>query len=252
MRLADLLRYSLWAAVALTAARNRKEYGVPTAWLTHLAGNTVTLLLPDLLRIVRTRAPAATPPDSTLPALLRTLDRRVCQDPSYAAYVAPLALGFIASHPDYSIYHGRWAERTAFGFGVDSIPHAAAAYALARLVTKTVFTLRDELPPTMLARPVAWSALHIDALAATAVAVVTLIWEVSEYRAHIAELEATGRDPSEINMQWSFQDAVTDSFANLLGVLAAIAARRSMMAPTGHQRRCNTPSFVVGRSSLVE
>jgi hypothetical protein len=50
---ADLLRYSLWIAVAATAARNRKEYGVPTAWLTHLAVNTMTLFLPDFLRLVR-------------------------------------------------------------------------------------------------------------------------------------------------------------------------------------------------------
>ncbi len=55
MRAADLLRYGLWGAVAATAARNRKEYGVPTAWLTHLAGNTVTLLLQDLLGLAPVR-----------------------------------------------------------------------------------------------------------------------------------------------------------------------------------------------------
>ncbi|MDQ5853730.1 MAG: hypothetical protein M3380_17015 [Chloroflexota bacterium] len=228
MRSADPLRYILWCGVAATAARNRKEYGVPTAWLTHLLGNTVTLFLPDLLRIARARSPGKPPTDSTVRALLRTLDRRVRQDPNYAAYVAPLAIGFIASHPDYSIYHGRWAERTILGFGADSVPHAAAAYALARLVSETVRTLHEELPTTApLVRQVAWAAQYVDELAAAAVTVVTIIWEVSEYLAHIAELEATGRDASEINMQWSLPDAITDSFSNLLGLLAAIAVRRS-------------------------
>ena len=245
MRPADLLRYSLWAAVAATAARNRKEYGVPTAWLTHLVGNTVTLFLPDLLRIARLEALAAPAPHSTPRALLRTLDRRVRQDPNYAVYVAPLAIGFIASHPDYSIYHGRWAERTAFGFGVDTLPHATAAYALARLVSETVLTLQAELSATTVyARPVAWSARHVDTFAAVAVTAVTLIWEVSEYLAHITELEATGRDPKEINMQWSLPDAITDSLSNLLGLLAAIAVRRSA-------RRVPAMPHSPGSSSLL-
>src|ERR687885_393828 len=102
MRPADLLRYGLWSAVAATAARNRKEYGVPTAWLTHLATNTVTLFLPDVLRLVRVSPRPALQQDSTWHALLRTLDRRARLDPTYAAYVAPLAAGFILSHPDYS------------------------------------------------------------------------------------------------------------------------------------------------------
>src|SRR3712207_5851223 len=68
MRSADPLRYILWCGVAATAARNRKEYGVPTAWLTHLLGNTVTLFLPDLLRIARARSPGEPQADSTVRA----------------------------------------------------------------------------------------------------------------------------------------------------------------------------------------
>ena len=62
------------------------------------------------------------------------------------------------------------------------------------------------------------------------VAAVTLIWEVSEYTAHIAEIEATGRDASEVNMQWSLPDAITDSVSNLGGLVAAIAVRRRATA----------------------
>ncbi len=222
MRLADGLRYGLWMAVAATARRNRQEYRVPTAWLTHLVGNSVTLLLPEWLQLLN-HVPSLRTSDAARP-LLRTLDRRVRDDPRYAVYAAPLALGFIASHPSYSIYHGTWAERNVLGFGVDSIPHASAAYGLSRLVTRTLVTLDAELssdhPLAVLVRP---CANYADALSALVVAVVTLVWEVSEYRAHHAELQATGRAPHEINMQWSWPDAITDSIANLAGLLAAVA-----------------------------
>lgn len=221
MRPADLVRYGLWAAVAGTALRNRKQYGVPTAWLTHLAGNTLTLFLPDIVR----RVNAERLPDGWRP-LLRAIRRRTA-DPNYAGYVAPLALGFVLSHPDFSIYHGRWAERTVLGFGADSVPHAAAAYALARLTSETITTLQQELPPTHPLAPLTdIAARNVDALAAAAVVLVTLIWEVGEYVAHHAEIEATGCDPRDANMQWSLPDAITDSIANLAGLLAAITVRR--------------------------
>lgn len=227
MRPADLLRYGLWMAVAATAARNRKEYGVPTAWLTHLAVNTMTLFLPDFLRLMRVPSRSAQYPDSTVHAVLRTLDRRTRVDPNYAVYAAPLAAGFIVSHPDFSIYHGRWAERQILGFGVDSVPHAAAAYTLARLVSESLLSLSEELPSAgPLTATVDLAAEHVDLAALLAVAVVTLVWELSEYVAHVSELKATGRDPSEINMQWSLPDAITDTISNLLGWAAAVAVRR--------------------------
>lgn len=238
MRPADLLRYGLWTAVAATAARNRKEYGVPTAWLTHLVGNSVTLLLPDCLRLVP--SPDSMCANSTARALLRTLDRRARLDPSYAAYVAPLALGFILSHPDISIYHGRWAERTVLGFGADSIPHSTAAYTLARLISETLRSLEEELPPeSFLARPVAWAAGHIDGVSTAMVVLVTIVWELSEYLAQAAEMAATGKDASEVNMQWSVPDAITDTISNLAGLLAAICVRRA--AP----RRSSAPALGV-------
>lgn len=222
---AALLRYGLWAAVVVTARRNRAVYGVPTAWLTHLVANTVTLFLPELLRL-RSQWPHTAP--AALQPLLRTLDRRVCDDPRYAAYVAPLALGFIASHADHSIYHGRWAARTVLGFGPDSVPHAGAAYALARLASETILTLHTELPRAHpLAEPSAWAARNVDALAASAVACVTLVWEIGEFTAHYDEIARTGRAASEVNMQWSLPDAITDSLSNLAGLLLAIAVRRA-------------------------
>ena len=55
---------------------------------------------------------------------------------------------------------------------------------------------------------------------------------MSEYLAHMAELRATGKDASEINMQWSLPDAITDSISNLAGLLLAIYVRRSKPAQT--------------------
>ncbi len=238
MRAADLLRYTTWAAVAVTAERNRKEYGVPTAWLTHLLGNTVTLFLPDLFRLAASRSPSWEPGHPTLRALFRTVDRRAHHDPNYAVYVAPLALGFILSHPDYSIYHGRWAELTVAGFGADSVPHAATAYAFTRLMSQSITTLRDELPDeSELAPAVKWAAHHVDELACLAMLFLTLAWETSEYLAHVAELEKTGLEPHEINMQWSLPDAITDSFSNLLGMLAAIVVRRRAVLQTRRPAR---------------
>jgi hypothetical protein len=236
MRPSDLLRYGLWAAVAATAARNRKEYGVPTAWLTHLAGNTFTLFLPELLRLVPVPTDGNSRGTTTFDALLRTLDLRARQDPNYAVYVAPLALGFIFSHPDYSIYHGPWAERSVFGFGADSIPHSTAAYALARLMSESLLSLDQELPASSpLAQPVSWAAGRVDAIAAGSVLLVTLIWEVSEYLAQAAEMAATGKSAEEVNMQWSVPDAITDTISNVAGLLAAIVVRhlaaRSREAP---------------------
>lgn len=230
MHRSDLLRYGLWTAVLGTALRNRREYGVPTAWLTHLVGNSVTLFLPDALRAL---APLHEQIPPAMRPFVRTITQRVSDDPAYAVYAAPLALGFIGSHADYSIYHGKWAERTILGFGADSIPHSTAAYALARLVSETVLTLHHELPADHpLAQPTALAARHVDALAAIMVAMVTLLWEVAEYRAHYAEVESTGRDPSEVNMQWSLPDSITDSIANVVGLTAAIAVRRAQHAQT--------------------
>ena len=224
MRPSDLARYAMWTAVAATAARNRREYRVPTAWLTHLVANSVTLLLPDVLRMLPDPAsPLVTP-------FVRTLRHRALDDPRYALYVAPLALGFAASHPDYSIYHGALGRLSVLGFGLDSIPHATAAYGLARLVAETLPTLDQELPRSHpLDAYMRGAAANVDALSAAAVALVTLVWETGEWLAYRHELEATGRDASEINMQWSLPDSITDAAANGLGLLAAVAVRRHFL-----------------------
>lgn len=224
----NLLRYTLWAAVATTAKRNRREYGVPSAWLTHLVGNSITLFLPDVLRLLQPKARLRSD-DPTFQAILRTLDLRICQDPKYAYYVAPLALGFIASHPDYSIYHGALGEYQILGFGLDSLPHAATAYTLTRLISETLETLDAELPSSArLAQTAHWAAQHVDILTTLAIAIVTLAWEFGEYRAHIDELKQTGRPESEINMQWSLKDSTTDALSNSFGLALAIAVRHAL------------------------
>jgi hypothetical protein len=190
-----------------------------------LVGNSVTLFLPDVLRALK---PLHDQIPSAMRPFFRTITQRMSDDPAYAAYAAPLALGFIGSHADYSIYHGRWAKLSMFGLGLDSIPHSTAAYGLARFASETVLTLHHELPADhSLAQPAAVAAKHVDALAVLTVVVITVLWEVAEYRAHHAEVEKTGRDPSEVNMQWSMPDTITDSIANAVGLAAAIAVRRA-------------------------
>jgi hypothetical protein len=101
MRLADLSRYGLWCGVAITAAGNRRLYAMTTTWLPHLAANTVTLLLPDLLRLVMPGARLSG--ESTCQGvreLLRgVIVEMVCDNPRYVLYVAPLAAGYLLSAP---------------------------------------------------------------------------------------------------------------------------------------------------------
>ncbi len=58
MHRSDMLRYCLWCGVVATAEGNRRQYTMATTWLPHLLTNTVSLLLPDALRLVaRERRP---------------------------------------------------------------------------------------------------------------------------------------------------------------------------------------------------
>ncbi len=108
-------------------------------------------------------------------------------------------------------------------------------------MSQSITTLRDELPAeSELAPVVTWATRHVDWLACLAMLFLTVGWETSEYLAHIAELQRTGREPHEINMQWSLPDAITDSFSNLLGMVAAIVVRRRAVS---HARR-PTPEVV--------
>src|SRR5689334_13537552 len=101
MKHADLLRYGLWCGIVVTAEGNRREYHMATTWLPHLATNTLSLLLPDVYRLVfrpkpdgapRHAAPAQSLAGQVGAALEATLTTILCDRPSYALYVAPLAL----------------------------------------------------------------------------------------------------------------------------------------------------------------
>src|SRR3954454_19215819 len=115
MRLASLLRYGIWCGVLATAEGNRREYHMTTTWLPHLATNTISLLLPDVYRLVA-RAKPAPAPGERLPGELRqvidsTLKAMLCDNPAYVLYVAPLALGYLLSSPWLNIYKGDLAEK---------------------------------------------------------------------------------------------------------------------------------------------
>src|SRR3954451_14773734 len=103
MRLASLLRYGIWCGVLATAEGNRREYHMTTTWLPHLATNSISLLLPDIYRLVARAKPDPTHSQS-LPGELGqviggTLKTMLCDNPAYVLYVAPLALGYLLSSP---------------------------------------------------------------------------------------------------------------------------------------------------------
>ena len=120
------------------------------------------------------------------------------------------------------------AARRIAGFGLDSIPHAATAYALSQLIADTLDALARHTPAgTPLAGPIRWAQARGDVLSGTALALVTLIYETGEWIIHNSELRATGGDASKINMEWSIPDTLTDACSNMAGWLFAVAVRRA-------------------------
>src|SRR6266542_4153058 len=102
MRQSDLARYGLWCGIVVTAEGNRREYHMATTWLPHLATNTLSLLLPDIYRLMirRKRGSSTRAPDrpQSLPREVRdligaTLTTMLCDRPGYVLYVTPLAFG---------------------------------------------------------------------------------------------------------------------------------------------------------------
>src|SRR3954462_6196847 len=91
---ADILRYGLWLAVAATAEANRREYHMSTTWLPHLLTNSLSLFLPELYRSISLNGKSAILPHD----LSEPLNRLLKDNPRYAGYVMPLALGYILSH----------------------------------------------------------------------------------------------------------------------------------------------------------
>jgi hypothetical protein len=224
--------------VAVVAEGNRRAYAMTTTWLPHLAANSVSLLLPDIYRLVDALSQRNEPAAPARPAdqrqLLReTLEVMVRDNPRYVVYVTPLAAGYLLSSPWLNIYKGKLAEKRLAGFGLDAIPHLATAFALARLVGDTAATAAA-LAGASGARAtwLEWCAHHQGLCSAAALALATLVWEYGEYRIHIDELARRG-DAERINMQWSVADTVFDCISNAAGWLLALGLSRQTLPRFG-------------------
>lgn len=221
MTIRDLLRYALWGAVAATAEANRRYYGLQTTWLPHLLTNTLSLLLPDAVRLIL-RGPQRRPRNE----IEEVLVDMVRDNDDYVVYVAPLALGYVLSHPRFNIYKGEWAEIRAAGFGLDTIPHTATALALTALVRDSLdATARADESRTPLGSLLDWAADHSALCSLGVLGALTIIWEYGEYRIHQHEMGLLG-DTTRINMQWSVEDTCKDVLSNLIGWALAVALRR--------------------------
>jgi hypothetical protein len=210
----DFLRYILWLLVAQTAFANRQHYRMVTTWLPHLLLNTVSLLLPDLVRLIFPHHRKHQSTDNLVEDVLVT---SVSENPSYALYVTPLALGYIVSHPQFNIYKGKMGEMRFAGLGLDAIPHAATAFALSAL---TVDTLEQQDNwshyPGPLAPLLERSSHHPQLASLGVLLTLTAIWEYNEYRTHEYEMSLRG-SVENINMLWDIDDTKRDTVANVLG-----------------------------------
>jgi hypothetical protein len=234
MRIGTLLRYGIWAGIVQTAYANRRYYHMTTTWLPHLATNSAALLLPDLYRLV---APAAAPRATsntvtdTSPlhdewnTMQSIFTQLVADNPSYVAYVAPLAAGYLLSHPQFNIYKGHMADLRLAGLGLDALPHSSTAFALTALTCDTAAAVRnDHAARGLLAGLFRWGAHHQTLFSGMVLILATAIWEFGEYRIYRHEMAQRG-DMSKINMQWSVQDMLSDCASNTIGWAVALAWR---------------------------
>jgi len=232
MHPSDLARYVLWCGIVLTAEGNRREYHMTTTWLPHLATNTLSLLLPEIYRMLIRRTPNASTrtlgqaqsPSREIQELIEaTLATMVCDRPNYVLYVAPLAFGYLLSGPWLNIYKGALARKRLFGFGLDALPHATTAFALTALVRDTACTVGDLSASTRFFGTYGKSIeRNQTAISAIVLALATLAWELGEHRIYQYELARRG-SLERINMQWSRADCAYDCAANAIGWLLATA-----------------------------
>lgn len=218
MKTRDLFRWALFGLVAFTADSNRRYYGMQTTWLPHLLTNTLSLLLPDALRLLFQRKH----PRNAVEAIMYRMAR---DNEDYVLYVAPLAAGYILSHPRFNIYKGDWAELRMAGFGLDSIPHTATAMGLSALVQDSLDVVADVEEGTAFGRVLDVAAQNAPLVSLGVLGVVTFIWEYGEYRIHKLEMAERG-SADLINMQWSAADTRKDIVSNFIGWVLANIARR--------------------------
>jgi len=229
MQLASLLRYGLWCGVLATAEGNRREYHMTTTWLPHLTTNTISLLLPDIYRLLA-RAKSGPAHSGSIPSELRqviegTLTTVLCDNPAYVLYVTPLALGYLLSSPWLNIYKGDLAERRLAGFGLDALPHAMTAFALTALTTDTARVVGEQSSSTAQLAELGSLIDRCQTLISAIVLVAaTIAWEMGEHRIYQYELARRG-SREQINMQWSVSDTAYDCAANVIGWLLATGWR---------------------------
>ena len=243
MQLPDIIRYSLWSGVVTVAMGNRRAYALTTTWLPHLVTNSLSLLLPDMYRLVDALDQRDLPARphvaarDTLQLVRGTLDAMVRDNPSYVVYVAPLAAGYLLSSPWLNIYKGELAEKRLAGFGLDALPHAATAFALTRLIGDTLTTAAELSHVDGAAQEwIEWCARHQKFCSAVVLGLVTLMWERGEYLIYRHELDQRG-SAENINMQWSASDTVTDCIANAAGWLLAIGLSHQAFPSLGRRFR---------------
>jgi hypothetical protein len=220
VKIQDLLRYGIWAAVAATADANRREYHMQTTWLPHLATNTLTLLLPDVLRLL---IPKGKEPSDIVGQVMVQMVR---DNDQYVVYVFPLAAGYILSHPRYNIFKGDLAEISLAGLRLDAIPHSATGFALTAIVCDTLTTASEiKAKGSPLTKLVKQASRYPGVVSFATLAALTFVWEYGEYRVHQHEMALRG-DITKINMMWTVDDTVRDVIANLLGWAAALLIPR--------------------------
>ncbi|MCI0477001.1 MAG: hypothetical protein L0Y55_12200, partial [Anaerolineales bacterium] len=198
----DLLRYALWLGVVGTAKANRDYYGLPTTWAVHLTLNSLSLFMPELYRgastLLRLDARAHEKRD-LITAAHGMMQDAVVENPNYALYVAPVALAYIVSHPEFNIYKGNLAELRLFGFGLDAIPHSTTAFAFTNLVIDALAAFRRRAPANAKWYPLAERAAEHSALVAGSVLVgASALYELGEYAIHNEELRETNGDETKI------------------------------------------------------
>ncbi len=220
MNVERIARYALWAGIVVTANANRRYTKLASAWVYHLVGNTFSLLLPEIYAGIRGLVPDDG--DGATPAVEGVITDLV-ESPRYLEYVAPPAIAYILAYPTHNMYKSEWANRQLFGMGLDSIPHAATAYAITHLVYDTLASLERHAPRTAaFYSQLKWAEQHADLLSAAAVAAATLFYESGEYAIHVSELKAVRNDESRIAMEWSVADTLQDVLSNAIGTALAI------------------------------
>lgn len=211
----DVSRYTLWLVLAYTAYANHRQYRMFTTWLPHLLTNTVSLLLPDAIHALFPRRHA---PRNIIEEVMLKMAR---DNDEYVLYVAPLALGYILSHPRFNIYKGDLAEINLAGLHLDAIPHASTAFALSLLVCDTLEMTRTAAHRGRWGQLLDWGYTHRIGVSFGVLALITFLWEYSEYRIHHYELDQRGK-AQDINMQWSVEDTREDVASNFIGWLLAM------------------------------